>query len=64
MQTNMVLRNLGHQALDSAANICQLHQNVSAIVSDSQRELDCIDLSAYSLDVRNRRSTCTATTRS
>jgi hypothetical protein len=40
MQTDVILKYLGHQAIDATAYICQQHQNISAVVPvDRERSI-------------------------
>jgi benzoylformate decarboxylase len=50
----VVFKHLGHQAIYSAADVRKQHENIRAIVISRQRAFDGIDLSANSLDARNK----------
>jgi putative Mg2+ transporter-C (MgtC) family protein len=50
MQPDVVFQHFGHKAIDTAADICQQHQHVSAIVSGGERTLDRIHLATDALN--------------
>jgi len=50
MMPDVILKYLGHQAIDSAANVCQEHENAGAIIVRGQRAFDGIYLPTNALD--------------
>jgi hypothetical protein len=50
VQADVVLEDLGHQAVDAAAHVGKQHENVGAVVAGGERALDGVDLAADALD--------------
>src|ERR1035441_7464312 len=50
MEPDVVFEHFGHQAVDSAAHVCQQHKDVRAIVARGQGALDGVDLATDPLD--------------
>src|SRR5581483_7133580 len=44
MQTDMILQDLGHQAVNASANSSEQHQNIGALIAFSDRALNGIHL--------------------
>jgi hypothetical protein len=49
----MILKHLGHETIDAAANVREEHENVRAIVLCREGAFDGIDLSANAFDAGN-----------
>jgi hypothetical protein len=54
VQSDMILENLGHQAVHPAANRRQQHQDIGALISFGDRPLHRADLSTQPLNSRKQ----------
>ena len=50
----MILKHLGHEAIDTAANVRKEHENIRAIVLRGKRTFDGINLSSNAFDTGNQ----------
>ena len=50
MMTDMIFKHLGHQAVDTAADVRKKHENIRTIVLGGKRAFDGLDLPANPLD--------------